>query len=109
MRKERAKETRPRLPGGGRKPKAITIAKRLLILNKIEEAEKSFAFLVALRDNPDESSSLRQATAIWIYEAINGKAKQPQEQQGEILIRVQYENANSQTTATPYYTSTNKM
>ena len=37
--------------GAGRKPKAATILKRRIIENKVEEADASFAFMVAVRDS----------------------------------------------------------
>jgi len=70
---------RKRKPGAGRKPKLATIAKQLLVENKIDEAEASFAFLVAVRNNSNEPIAQRTAAAIWIYETVFGKSKQPLE------------------------------
>jgi hypothetical protein len=63
-------------PNSGRKPKAATIAKNRLIADKIGEAQASFAFLVAVRDNEDEPTEQRASAARWIYECVHGKANQ---------------------------------
>jgi len=63
----------------GRKPKLSTVAKLRLIENKIAEAEASFAFMVAVRNNPKEPIAQRTSAAIWIYETVFGKTKQPVE------------------------------
>lgn len=60
----------------GRRPTAVTLLKRRLIENKIDEAEASFAFLVAVRDNEDEPTALRVAAAEQILDRVLGKAKQ---------------------------------
>ena len=69
-------EQRKRKPGGGRKPLAVTVARRRLVANKIDEAEASFAFLVDVRDNELEPIQQRTAAAIWVYESVFGKSKQ---------------------------------
>lgn len=73
---ERKRETKPRKPGGGRKPKAATLLKRRIIENKIEEADASFAFLVQVRDAPKEKMELRLRAAVEILDRVLGKAAQ---------------------------------
>ena len=71
-------------PGrSGRKPTAVTLLKRRLVQDKIEEAEASFAFLVAVRDNDDEPTALRVAAAETILDRVLGKAMQMTGEAGE--------------------------
>ncbi len=64
-------------PGrSGRKPGAATILRRRLVADKVEEAEASFAYLCATRDNEDEWGSLRLAAAGMILERVLGKPRQ---------------------------------
>jgi hypothetical protein len=63
--------------GAGRKPKAATILKRRMIENKIEEAEASFAYWVAVRDNEKELSNIRLEASKLIWEHLMGKPTQP--------------------------------
>lgn len=81
-------EPRERRHGGGRKPKEATILKRRIVANKIEEAEASFAFLVAIRDNEDEPIAQRLAAAESILDRVLGKPAQVQPQQGEDLYKL---------------------
>lgn len=86
------KGERKRKPGGGRKPKAATILKRLVVQNKIEEAEASFAFMVSIRESSVCPIGLRAEAAKWIHEAVYGRPKQPigNDDKGELVFRVIY-------------------
>src|SRR5512143_2193722 len=72
---------------GGAKPQAATILKRRLIENKVEEAEASFAFLVAVRNNDAEPSALRVAAAEQILDRVLGKPTQMTKEAGDELYR----------------------
>jgi hypothetical protein len=74
--------------GGGRKPREATILKRRLVEDKVEEAEASFSYLCAVRDNPFEPSAQRLAAAEMILDRVLGKATERSVQQKQVLIRV---------------------
>ena len=71
----------------GRKPKEVTILKRRLVQNKVEEAEASFAFLVEVRDNDSEPIAQRLAAAESILDRVLGKPTTLQPNAGEDLYR----------------------
>jgi hypothetical protein len=72
----------------GRKPLEATILKRRLVEDKVEEAEASFSYLCAVRDNPFEPSAQRLAAAEMILDRVLGKATERSVQQKQVLIRV---------------------
>jgi hypothetical protein len=74
--------------GGGRKPKELTILKRRMIADKAEEAEASFGFLVAVRDNPSEPTNLRLVAAQTILDRVFGRATERSIEQKQITIKV---------------------
>lgn len=85
-------KVKKRKPGGGRKAKAATLLKRRIVENKVEEAEASFAFLVAVRDNTKEPTSLRVAAAESILNRVLGKATEMKPDAGEELYKRHWEN-----------------
>jgi 5-methylcytosine-specific restriction endonuclease McrA len=72
----------------GRKPKELTILKRRMIADKAEEAEASFGFLVAVRDNPSEPTNLRLVAAQTILDRVFGRATERSIEQKQITIKV---------------------
>jgi hypothetical protein len=74
--------------GAGRKPKELTILKRRMIADKAEEAEASFGFLVAVRDNPSEPTNLRLVAAQTILDRVFGRATERSIEQKQITIKV---------------------
>jgi hypothetical protein len=72
----------------GRKPLEATILRRRLVEDKVEEAEASFSYLCAVRDNPFEPSAQRLAAAEMILDRVLGKATERSVQQKQVLIRV---------------------
>jgi hypothetical protein len=78
--------------GGGRKLREATILRRRLVEDKVEEAEASFSYLCAVRDNPYEPSAQRLAAAEMILDRVLGKATERSVQQKQVLIRVIREN-----------------
>jgi hypothetical protein len=60
-------------PGAGAKPGAYTLLKRRVIAECVDEAEKSFAFYVKVRDNDDETTDIRLAAADRILDRVLGK------------------------------------
>jgi hypothetical protein len=79
----------------GRKPLAATILRRRLVEDKVDEAEASFAYLCAVRDNPFEPSAQRLAAAEMILDRVLGKATETSKQQKEIVITVIREQRES--------------
>lgn len=65
-----------RRSNAGRKPKAVTILKRRIIENRVNEADASFAFLCDVRDNNEEPTALRVEAAKMVFEIVCGKPKQ---------------------------------
>lgn len=65
-----------RRKGAGRKPTAYTQLKERIIEASIDEARKSFDFLIQLRNNPDEPSSIRKEAALAILDRVLGKPGQ---------------------------------
>jgi hypothetical protein len=86
------RELRPNFYGAkgrsGRKPKELTILKRRMIADKAEEAEASFGFLVAVRDNPSEPTNLRLVAAQTILDRVFGRATERSIEQKQITIKV---------------------
>jgi hypothetical protein len=76
----------------GRKPNAVTVLKRRMIQDKVDEAEASFGFLVAVRDNELEPTNLRLAAAETILDRVLGKATEHSQQERKIIIQVIREN-----------------
>lgn len=60
--------------GAGRKASEATLLKRRLIQDKVSEAEESFAFLVQVRDDDEESTSYRLEASKEILNRVLGKA-----------------------------------
>jgi hypothetical protein len=81
--------------GGGRKLREATILRRRLVEDKVDEAEASFAYLCAVRDNPFEPSAQRLAAAEMILDRVLGKATETSKQQKEIVITVIREQRES--------------
>jgi hypothetical protein len=79
----------------GRKPLAVTVLKRRMIENKVDEAEASFGFLVAVRDNELEPTNLRLAAAETILDRVLGKATEHSQQERKIVIEIIRENTES--------------
>jgi hypothetical protein len=82
--------------GGGRKLREATILRRRLVEDKVEEAEASFAYLVAVRDNPFEPSAQRLAAAEMILDRVLGKATEKSQQERKIIIEIIRENPERQ-------------
>jgi hypothetical protein len=89
--------------GAGRKPKELTILKRRMIADKAEEAEASFGFLVAVRDNPSEPTNLRLVAAQTILDRVLGRATEHSVEQKQVIIRVIRENPEQRSISTPSY------
>jgi hypothetical protein len=79
----------------GRRLKEATILRRRLIENKVEEAEASFSYIVAVRDNPYEPSAQRLAAAGMILDRVLGKATEHSQQERKIVIEIIRENTES--------------
>jgi hypothetical protein len=79
----------------GRKPFPATILRRRMIENKVDEAEASFGFLVAVRDNELEPTNLRLAAAETILDRVLGKATEHSQQERKIVIEIIRENTES--------------
>lgn len=62
--------------GSGRKPRAVTIARRAIVANKIATAEEAFAFHEAIMHDEDQPTAIRAASASWLYENVMGKPLQ---------------------------------
>ncbi len=62
--------------GAGRKKKAYTLLRERIIEASVDEARKSFDFLIQLRDNPDESIGIRKEAALCILDRVLGKPNQ---------------------------------
>jgi hypothetical protein len=80
----------------GRKPLAVTVLKRRMIENKVDEAEASFGFLVAVRDNELEPTNLRLAAAETILDRVLGKATEHSQQERRLIIEIIRENPEQQ-------------
>ena len=63
-------------PGAGRKKKAYTLLKERIIEQSLDEAQKSFDFLIQVRDNPQEPVAIRKECAIAILDRVLGKPSQ---------------------------------
>jgi hypothetical protein len=92
-----------RRSGAGRKPKELTILKRRMIQDKAEEAEASFGFLVAVRDNPSEPTNLRLVAAQTILDRVFGRATERSIEQKQVIIKVIRENPADRSISTPSY------
>ncbi len=62
--------------GAGRKKKAYTLLRERIIEVSVDEARKSFDFLIQLRDNPDEPTGIRKEAALSILDRVLGKPNQ---------------------------------
>lgn len=62
--------------GSGRKASRATIEFRKKIADRTDEAEKSFSYMCAMRDNNDVPLELRANAARWVYETVCGKPAQ---------------------------------
>ncbi len=64
-------------PGrSGRKPNAITLAKRAIVANKLETAEAAFAFQEAILFDDTQTLTARSVASMWLYEQVMGKPLQ---------------------------------
>jgi hypothetical protein len=87
----------------GRRLKEATILKRRMIADKLEEAEASFGFLVAVRDNPSEPTNLRLVAAQTILDRVFGRATERSIEQKQVIIKVIRENPADRSISTPSY------
>ncbi len=62
--------------GAGRKKKAYTLLRERIIEASVDEARKSFDFLIQLRDNTDEPTGIRKEAALSILDRVLGKPGQ---------------------------------
>lgn len=69
--------------GAGRKLSAATQLRRMMEQEKLDEAEKSFNFLVQTRDDENVARALRVECAEKIMDRIMGKPKQSSEITGK--------------------------
>ena len=67
---------RKRRPGGGRKKKPGTVLREMDQAYRIVEAEKSFRFMVGIRDNAKVPWGIRVEAAKDIQDRVFGKPKQ---------------------------------
>lgn len=90
--------------GAGRKPKAVTNMRRQALEAAGADAERAFAFVIDRMEDPKAGDAVRLACAQIIMDRVWGKPTQRNEnnESGELLVRVVYEDDNSQTgTAAP--------
>jgi hypothetical protein len=66
----------------GRKPSAITVLKRLALEEAGEEAEKSLAVVIKIR-NTAKSEKIKMAAAVEIMDRVWGKSTQKNEHTGK--------------------------
>jgi hypothetical protein len=85
----------------GRKPRELTILRRRMIADKAEEAEASFGFLVAVRDNPSEPTNLRLVAAQTILDRVFGRATERSIEQKQVIIKVIRENPEQRSSISP--------
>lgn len=91
-RKERAKETKQRASGGGRKLAAATILRHRLESERVGEAEYAFDFYSSVMRDEEEPTSTRMAAADWIANRVWGKPTDHKQIAGAVTLTVVYES-----------------
>lgn len=85
----------------GRKPSAYTRLRTRIQTEKVEDAERAFAFYVAVMSNPAEPTQTRLAAADRICDRVLGKPKEHRDVGGNVVLRVVYDTAKNGIDNTP--------
>ena len=90
-RKARSGKKKASVRSQRRKAPTATVLRKRLVENKVEEAEASFAFLVAVRNNAHEPIARRLEAAKEILNRVLGKPTEMQANENEELYKQHFE------------------
>ena len=72
--------------GSGRKPLAATVARRALVAERIDDADRAFAYLVFWMDDEEAGNEFRRVCALDVLDRVHGKPQNKVEHSGGIEV-----------------------